>query len=94
MGEQQQSAIDRILETVDVIDLVSNLDEFAEWLRNEFGTGRSDELLGGYKFFMERAVRGFLRQIIYIKFPLLHEGLRSSCTVYKNSRTVLQIALI
>lgn len=72
-GEQQKSAIGGILGSAEVVDLASNVDDLEEWLRTEFATERSDELLDGYKFFIETAIRGFFHRVIYSKFPLIQE---------------------
>ncbi|WP_181687357.1 hypothetical protein [Halorhabdus salina] len=72
-GKRQKPSIGGILGSVEIIDRVGDVDEFGEWLQNEFGTKRSDKLLDGYKFFTETAFRVFLHQTIYSKFPLIQE---------------------
>lgn len=68
--DEQKHAIGDILAAVEVLDIASDINEFEDWLQAEHALSTSDELLKGYEFFMETAMRTFLHEVIYSSFPL------------------------
>ena len=68
-----EHAVGDIFGSVEVINLASDIDEFEEWLEDEHRVSFSNGLLEGYEFFMETAIRNFIREIIYSTFPLIPE---------------------
>jgi hypothetical protein len=72
-GGEIEHAVGGILGSVEVINLASDIDQFEDWLQDEHGVSLSDDLLEGYEFFMETAIRTFIHEIIYSTFPLIDE---------------------
>jgi len=68
-----EHAVGDIIGSVEVINLASDIEQFEDWLQDEHGIPFSDELLEGYEFFMETAIRTFMHEIIYSTFPLISE---------------------
>lgn len=72
-GDERNHPVGGILGSVEVINLTRDIEEFEEWLEDEHGVSLSDELLEGYEFFMETAIRNFIHEIMYSTFPLISE---------------------
>lgn len=71
--KEQRHAVDDILSSIEVIDLASDTSRLEDWLQEEHQVSLSDDLLEGYEFFMETALRNLLHQVIYSTFPLIPE---------------------
>lgn len=54
-----------IFGTLNCIRIASNLDQFIDWLKNEYKVDDFNPIFEGYKFFIESAIRTFLHTVIY-----------------------------
>lgn len=60
-----------ILGAVRIIEIAGNTVEFNDWLEEEHGITETNEILPGYKFFQETALRSLLHDVIYSSLPLI-----------------------
>ncbi|MEM4358293.1 MAG: hypothetical protein QW244_03025 [Candidatus Pacearchaeota archaeon] len=58
-------AVDDIFGILNCIKIVSNLENFKNWLKSEHKLKNVEGVFDGYKFFLESAIRTFLNTLIY-----------------------------
>lgn len=56
---------DEVFATINCINIISDTEKFQKWLEKEHGIKEFNCIFEGYKFFLESAIRSFLKGIIY-----------------------------